>query len=134
MYGHFSFSIPSLNTGMVMFHLRLPSTFIYLPPSFNFHLRLSSTFIYLSPSVIFTFIYLTPSLIFHLRLSSTFLHIVLYIYNNHPTWLVSYIFQMSLGSSDHQFHNLVCLKQNFIWANVLSLPLRLGSGMNSPSI
>ena len=55
--------------------------------------------------------------------------------NNHPTWLVSCIFQISTGSSYHQFHNnLLCLKQNFTWANVLSLSLRLGSGMNSPSI
>ena len=30
-------------------------------------------------------------------------------------------------------NNLLCLKQNLTWAKVLSLSLRLGSGMNSPS-
>ena len=74
-------------------------------------------------------------LLIELALSCPLLHIVLYLHNNHPTWLVSGIFRMSLGSSDHQFHNsLLCLKQNLAWANMLSLSLRLGSGMNSPSL
>ena len=56
-----------------------------------------------------------------------FLHIVFYLHNNHPTWLVSCIFQISLGSSSHQFHNnLLCLKQNLTRVNVLSLSQRLG--------
>ena len=33
-----------------------------------------------------------------LILSCPLLHIVLYLHNNHPTWLVSCIFQISLGS------------------------------------
>ena len=38
-----------------------------------------------------------------------------YQHNSHPTWLVSCIFQISIGSSNHQFHNnLLCLKQNFL--------------------
>ena len=37
-------------------------------------------------------------------------------------------------NTDHQFHNLLCLKQNLTWANVLSLSLQLWSGMNSPSL
>ena len=47
-----------------------------------------------------------------LILSCPLLHIMLYHHNNHPTWLVSCIFQISLGNSDHQFHNLLCLKKN----------------------
>ena len=44
---------------------------------------------------------------------TSFKHIVLYLHNSHPTWLVSCIFQISIGSSDNQFHNnLLCLKQN----------------------
>ena len=74
-------------------------------------------------------------LIIEFILSCPLLHIVLYLQNNHPTWLVSCIFQISIGSPDHQFHNnLLCLKQNLTWINVLSLSLRLGSGMNSPSL
>ena len=69
-----------------------------------------------------------------LMLSCPLLHTVLYIHNNQPTWLVSCIFQISPGSSDHQFHNLSCLKQNLTWVNVLSLSLRVGSGMNYPSL
>ena len=51
---------------------------------------------------------------FHkLILSCPLLHIVFYLHNNHPTWQVFCIFQVSLGSSYHQFHNnLLCLKQN----------------------
>ena len=46
-----------------------------------------------------------------------------------PPYLASLI---SISSSDHQFHNnLLCLKQNFTWANVLFLSLRLGSGKYS---
>ena len=44
-------------------------------------------------------------------LNCPLLHIVLYLHNNHPTWLVS----------DHQFHNnLLCLRPNLTCANVLS--------------
>ena len=67
-----------------------------------------------------------------LILSCQLLHIVLYLHNNHPTWLVSCIFQISIGISDHKFHNLLCLKQNLAWVNVISLSLHLGSGINSP--
>ena len=35
---------------------------------------------------------------YQLILSCPLLHIVLYLHNNHPTWLVSCIFQISLGS------------------------------------
>ena len=50
----------------------------------------------------------------HFKLST-----LTYPSNNHPTWLISCIFQISIGSSDHQFHNLLCLKQNLTWVNVL---------------
>ena len=73
-------------------------------------------------------------LLIELILSCQLLHIVLYLHNNHPTWLDSCIFQISTGSSDNQFHNLLCLTQNLTWANVLSLSLRQGSRMNSPSL
>ena len=73
-------------------------------------------------------------LLIELFLSCPLLHIVLYLHNNHPTWLVSCIFQISLRNSDHQFHNLLCLKQNSTWTNMLSLSLRLGSEMTSPSL
>ena len=59
-------------------------------------------------------------LFIELILSCPPLHIMLYLHNNNPTWLVPCIFQISLGSSDHQFHNLSCLRQNLTWANVLS--------------
>ena len=49
-------------------------------------------------------------LLIELILSCPLLHIMLYLHNNHPTWLVSCIFQISLDSSDHQFHNLLCQK------------------------
>ena len=51
--------------------------------------------------------------------------IVLCLHNYHPTWLVSCIFQISIGSSDHPFHNLLFLKLNLTWANVLFRSLRL---------
>ena len=56
---------------------------------------------------------------FHIELilNCPHLYIVLYLHNNHPTWLVSCIFQISLGSSDHKFHNK-CLKQNLTCGNV----------------
>ena len=73
-------------------------------------------------------------LLIELILSCPLLHTVLYLHNNHPTLLVSSSFHISLGRSDHQFHNLVCLKQNLTWANVLSLSLRLGYGLNAPSL
>ena len=73
-------------------------------------------------------------LLIELILSCPLLHTVLYLHNNHPTLLVSCSFHISLGRSDHQFHNLVCLKQNFTWANVLSLSLLLGSVLNAPSL
>ena len=74
-------------------------------------------------------------LLIELNLSSSLLHIVLYLHNNNPTWLVSCIFQVSLGSSDHQFrNNLLCIKQNLTWANVFCLSLRQGSGMNSQTL
>ena len=38
-------------------------------------------------------------LLIELILSCPLLHIVPYLHNNHPTWLVSCIFQISLGSS-----------------------------------
>ena len=63
--------------------------------------------------------------VIELILSCPLLYIMLYLHNNHPTWL---------GTSDHQFHNLLCLKQNLTWVNMLSLLLCLGSGMNSPSL
>ena len=50
-------------------------------------------------------------LLIELIISCPRLHIMLYLHNNHLTWLVSCIFQISLGRSDHQFH-LLCLKQN----------------------
>ena len=63
------------------------------------------------------------------------LNILLYLHNHHPTWLVSCICQIFLGSSDNQLHNnLLCLKQNLTWVSVLYLSLRLGSGMNSLSL
>ena len=69
-----------------------------------------------------------------LILNCPILHIVLYLHNNHPTWPASCIFQISLGSSGHQFHNnVLCIKQNLIWANVLFLSLRLRYEINSPS-
>ena len=73
-------------------------------------------------------------LLIELILSCPLLHTVLYLHNNHPTLLVSCSFHISLGRSAHQFHNLVCLKQNLTWANVLSLSLLLGSGLNAPSL
>ena len=61
-------------------------------------------------------------LLIELILSCSHLHIALYLHNNRPTWLVSCIFQISLGSPDHQFHNnLLCLKQNLTWVNVFSV-------------
>ena len=45
-------------------------------------------------------------------LNCPLLHIVLYLNNNHLAWLVSCIFQISLGSSNHPFHNLLFLKLN----------------------
>ena len=52
-----------------------------------------------------------------------------------PTYLASLLHLSNIpGSSDYQFHNLLCLKQNLTWVNVLSLSLRLGSGMISPSL
>ena len=73
-------------------------------------------------------------LLIELILRCPLLHIVLYLHNNHPTWLVSCIFKISLGSLVNQFHNLLCLKQNFTCVNVLSLSLRRGSGMTPPPI
>ena len=46
-------------------------------------------------------------------------YIVLYLHNNHPTWLVSWIFHLSRGSSDHPFHDLLFLKLSLTWANML---------------
>ena len=43
--------------------------------------------------------------------------------------------QIYIGSSDHQFrNNLLFLKLNLTWTNVLSLSLGLGSEMNSTSL
>ena len=52
--------------------------------------------------------------------------IVLYLRNSHPTWLVSSIFQISLGRSDNLFHN-----------NVLFLKLKFGKSafaVTAPSV
>ena len=52
-------------------------------------------------------------------LNCSLLHIVLYLHNNH-TWLVSCIFQISLGSSDNPLHNnLLFVRLSLIWANCL---------------
>ena len=68
-------------------------------------------------------------------LNGPLLHNMLYLRNNHPTWLVSWVFQISLGSWDHIFHNnLLFLKLSLTWAHMLSLSQRLRSGMNFPSL
>ena len=58
---------------------------------FSGHLGFHRQYHYLNSCTGFQFL-------IELSVSCPFLHIVFYLHNNHPTWLVSCIFQISLGS------------------------------------
>ena len=56
------------------------------------------------------------------NLNCPLLHIGLYLHNSHNIWLISCVFQISPGRSDHLSHNsFLFLKLSSTWDKVLSL-------------
>ena len=54
------------------------------------------------------------------------------LFSQQPPYLTCLLYLSNIPRQ-LRHNNLLCLKQNLTWAKVLSLSLRLGSGMNSPS-